>query len=221
VLALTAAEWISLVLAFAAVASLVVATAALRQGNKALRRTSQPLVVVHEVSSEVSARGEGFEYRVRLRNHGVAAAFNVRFGVKLAAASYPYTFGPSVERGAREIVEPGDPLPATGELVIPTPWAPYIAAEGQLQTSRVFWARYENAFGETWETRNPHDPTADLAIEALKPRELHRREADEAEYRIELERRLKDAGVTDADDALRADVDDAGKPTEKAQGAKP
>jgi hypothetical protein len=209
VLALTTGDWISLVLAFAAVASLVVATAALRQGNKALRRTSQPVVVVHEVSSDVSERGEGFEYRVHLRNHGVGAAFNVRFGVELAGASYPYTFGPSIERGARQIVVPGEPLPATGELVIRTTWAPYVADEGRVQPTRVFWARYENAFGETWETRNPHDPTSDLGIEPLKRRELRHREADEAKHRLELEKRLQDAGIEDVDAALRADRNEA------------
>ena len=37
----------------------------------------------------------------------------------------------------------------------------------------------ENSFGETWETSNPHDPTADLTIAQVRRRELRRREADE------------------------------------------
>jgi hypothetical protein len=184
------------------VVSVIIATAALRQGREALRRTSQPVVLVHEVSSDIADRGEGIDYRVYLRNHGIGAALNVRFGVELVGARYPYTFGTGVERGARQLVEAGGRVPEDGDLKVKTAWDPYIIGEGVAGETRVFWARFENAFGETWQTTNPHDPSGDTTFEHVRRRELRRRETEERERRLEIERQ-----VQEGDAALRADLD--------------
>jgi hypothetical protein len=39
---------------------------------------------------------------------------------------------------------------------------------GDLDAKRVYWARYENAQGETWETSNPGDRSSHLAIRRIK-----------------------------------------------------
>jgi hypothetical protein len=71
----------------------------------------------------------------------------------------------------------------------------------------------DNSFGETWETSNPHDPTADLTIAQVRRRELRRREADERVRRLEVEREGRRV-----DEELRAALIEAqGAPEDEAQ----
>src|SRR5262249_44404257 len=100
----------------------------------------------------------------------------------------PLTAEPDAERGARQIVEAGGRVPETGNFEIRVPAAPFLAGEGQARATRTFWARYENAFGETDETTNPADPTADLKTERLEGSEVERREGEETRRRDEIER---------------------------------
>jgi hypothetical protein len=134
------------------------------------------------------------EFHVYLENHGASPAFNARFGVLLDDTPYPYTHGDDDEsRGARQVVPPGARVPEEGEFVVRTSFAPFVATrKGRgVGERRAYWARYENPFGETWETRNPADPTADLAIGRVRWRrsarrrerkELRRRRDAEAKY---------------------------------------
>jgi hypothetical protein len=61
--------------------------------------------------------------------------------------------------------------------------------EEAIDDGRVYWCRYENAQGQTWETRNPADPTTDLRI-----RRIYRRDAREW-FEERRERRLHGAGL--------------------------
>jgi hypothetical protein len=88
------------------------------------------------------------------------------------------------------VVEPGESFPEDGVLAINPPIAAF--ATNELLPDDVFWARYENAFGETWETTNPHNPLDDVMIEALDRSELARREQAESDGRRAVQKRLDD-----------------------------
>jgi hypothetical protein len=175
------------VVATAAVLALTISAWQLRLAVRAQRRSSQPVVVVHEVSRDMVGTG-GMEFRVYLENHGVSPAFNARFGVELDGTPYPYSFGDDASRGARQVVPPGARVPPQDEFELRASFAPYLLTQKGpgVGDRRVFWARYENPFGETWETRNPADPTADLEI-----RRVHRWVARRREQK-QLSRRRKD-----------------------------
>jgi hypothetical protein len=58
-----------------------------------------------------------------------------------------------------------------------------ISKRGDPDPTSVFWARYENAQGKVWETRNPGDPSKQLGIKRIRARRLRER--------FEQHRRLK------------------------------
>jgi hypothetical protein len=203
VLALTTGEWITVSLASLAFAALLVSASQLRLGIVALRRGWQPVIVVHEVSSDIAPRGDGMEFRVYLENHGLGAAFNVRFGIELAGVRYPYTFGEST-RGARQLVPTGSRVPKEGELRLVASWAPYAVGEGQAGARRAFWARFENAFGETWQTSNPVDPAADFEHpKRVRRRALRRLEEEELRHRVDVEAQAGGQLVAELDEVWR------------------
>ncbi|MGH3013234.1 MAG: hypothetical protein ACRDMY_15560, partial [Gaiellaceae bacterium] len=154
-------DWTDFIVIGVALGALAVAALQFRLANHALRRTSQPVVVVHEVETRLELGHDRVGYRVYLENVGVGAAFNVRFGVVVGRTSYPYIFGDSEERGARQLVKAGGRVPEEGDREIPVSWAPFALEGATADSGRVYWARYENAFGETYETRNPTDPSLD------------------------------------------------------------
>jgi hypothetical protein len=215
-LALTTGEWISVSLAGLAFVALVVAASQLRLGIVALRRSSQPVVVVHEVRSEISARGGTMVYHVYLENHGLGAAFNVRFSVEVGGTKYSYTFGESV-RGARQLVRIGGPVPTTGELRVEASWAAwgvYGAEGGEGPPPKAFWSRYENAFRETRQTTNPADPAEDLKIRRLRRRKLRRLEGEELRVRRKVEAKAGSRLVAELDE-LRCESEQEGSDESK------
>jgi hypothetical protein len=176
-----------------AAASVVVAVTALggvgfaitqfRDFRRAEKRRVQPVVIVHEVGPREFV-GEGraeTAWQVYLENHGAGAAFNVRFGVEFDGTPYPHAPRDS-DRGYRSVVNVGQRVPVNGTFQLRAPLAPYGLARGgeNVDARRVFWARYENSFGEDWETRNPGDPTADWAVRELSPHQVRKLEAAEA-----------------------------------------
>lgn len=198
-------DWISITVAVVALTALVVAAMQLRLAIVGLRRTSQPVVVVHEVRSAPDRSFGGAAYDVYLRNHGVGTAFNVRFGIEIGGERSRYPFSTTLQaegRGARQIVDAGARLPRTGELTLS---APFSIPGQEEDTPRAFWARYENGFGETWETSNPHDPAADLGIERVRRRERRRTEQAESRGRLEIENQMDDAAIRYHDEKESAD----------------
>jgi hypothetical protein len=68
--------------------------------------------------------------------------------------------------GTRYTVAASARLPTgTADLGVEIPMSAYVASERRgVYERRIYWARYENAFGQIWETANPADPHADFAI---------------------------------------------------------
>jgi hypothetical protein len=163
--------------------------------NRSEGRRTQPVAMTHLEEP----RDLGGRFGVSLTNEGAGTAFNVRFGVRLDGTEY--CAGP--ERGNRHLVPAGKRVPPTGNLEIRVPIAPYaLARRGENVDDRaIFFARYENAFGKTWESRNPADPLADFTIRRSRLLRLHewrqrqRRKRDERivnrrlqeEFNVELD----------------------------------
>lgn len=160
------------------------------------RKRTQPIVIAHEVQGRHLAHdlsrfgaqtGAGyFVVDIRLTNHGEGAAFNVRFGVEFQGVRIPYKHEPSHHHAGSvyRVLGAGDQLPPNGGS-----WPLKIDAlilmskRNNPDPTRVFWARYENAQGKVWETRNPGDPSKLLGIKRIRARRLRER--------LEQRRRLK------------------------------
>lgn len=154
------------------IVALIVAFSQFRLAIRGQLRSAQPVVVVNEASMW-TIDGGGVQFHVFLTNHGVSSAFNVRFGVELDGRRYPYTYGEDqAGRGARQVVPPNERVPANEAEALPVRLSPedvWTSAEAGVATSRrIFWAMYENPFGETWETLNPADPVGDLDIRRVR-----------------------------------------------------
>lgn len=151
-------------------------------------RRTQPVAMTHlQTRRDLQGR-----FGVFLTNEGNGTAFNVRFGVRLDGTEYPAGEG----RGNRYLVPAGKRVPDNGELQIRVPIAPYALARGgqDVDERAIFYARYENAYGRTWESANPADSLADFTIRRTRLlryrewRQRHRRARDE---RV-VERRLRE-----------------------------
>lgn len=135
-------------------------------------------------------------FGVYLTNEGNGSAFNVRFGVELDGTEYPAGSG----RGNRYLVPAARRVPETAELQIRVSIAPYaLARRGRDVDQRaVFYARYENAFGKTWESRNPADPLADFTIRrtrCVRPHEWRQQRRRARDERV-VNRRLTEELVS-------------------------
>jgi hypothetical protein len=161
------------------------------------RKRSQPIVLVHEDRERHFDEVHGSSAWIvdaHIENVGSAPAFNVRFGVEFSGVRFPYRLsGVDPETGNRQaVVKPGDRLPAKGSLPIPVTseqlWGSAMKSPGggELDRGRVYWARFENAAGRLWETRNPGDRSADLDIRAVSKIRLRQRIKQEVRQRAEV-----------------------------------
>lgn len=145
------------------------------------RRRIQPVVIAHEHQSRrPSGIGQATWFVLSyLTNEGQGAAYNVRFGVEIAGARWAYRLEdndpdsgnrlPVVASGAREPKQEGKFL----EVRIPSLalWsAAHPKGEKNFDPKRMYWCRYENAVGQTWEVINPGDRSADLVIKRIRSR---------------------------------------------------
>lgn len=176
---LTTAEWIQVastaipgIAASAAVLAVVV-------NIRNERRRTQPIVIAHEWSSRrfsASQSPAAWVVEAYLTSEGAGPAFNVRFGVEFNGVRYPYRLRPEdPESGAiqrvlapRERRPPVDSWPILVDSLTLWGRAAESKQPGDLDAKRTYWARYENAQRETWETTNPGDRTARLAIRRIK-----------------------------------------------------
>ena len=168
-----------------------------------------------------------------LTSEGGGPAFNVRFGVEFVGVRYPYRSRiEDPESGnIQRVIRPGERHPGAGAWPIALTslaiWGR--AAEsiesgkrGTLDAARVYWARYENAEGKTWETRNPGDRSAKLDIRRIRfPRWRDRRDTQKrkraGQYDVEWERKVleelrqlrSDTEAAEADAQAGTDTDDA------------
>ena len=158
--ALSALADATIALAGATFVLAVVASLQLRSARRGEARRTQPVAVAHLFKP----RDEFSKYAVFLTNEGVGAAFNVRLGVRLDSTEYAVGGG----RGHRYLVAPGSRVPEDPAqyLDVEVDVAAFgLAGDGPDVDSRaIFWARYENGFGEVYETANPSDPMGDFSI---------------------------------------------------------
>ena len=150
------------------------------------RKRTQPIVIAHEVRSRHLAHDLGrfgaptgggyFVVDIRLTNHGEGTAFNVRFGVEFQGVRIPYKHEPSHHHAGSvyRVLGAGDQLPPTGgSWPLKVDALILMSKRGSPDPTRVFWARYENAQGKVWETRNPGDPSKLLGIKRKRGRRSH------------------------------------------------
>jgi hypothetical protein len=124
------------------------------------KRRTQPVAISHRFKP----RDEYDKFAVFLTNEGTGTAFNVRFGVRLDGTEYAVGGG----RGHRYVLGPGARIPTDPSkyLTVEISYAPYALAKGgrDVDSRAIFWARYENAFGVVYETKNPVEPLADFEV---------------------------------------------------------
>src|SRR4051794_9402442 len=129
------------------------------------RERRQPIVVAHEDRARTLSGNGGFWFaRAHVTNESGPAAFNVRFGGEYGGVRFPYRMRPNDPESGnlQRVIQPGARLPAPSDASFPIAiasqdiWAT-AAVRGGLDATAVYWCRYENALGQTWETRNPAD----------------------------------------------------------------
>lgn len=55
------------------------------------------------------------------------------------------------------------------------PFTEVLGLGGDPDEGRIYWCRFENSHGQTWETLNPADPTAALKIKRVRGQRLRER----------------------------------------------
>jgi hypothetical protein len=191
---LTTSDWIQLAIAVITALATGAALANLLITRAHERRRNQPIVIAHEAGqrrfASSSEHGVSWVVDAYLTSEGGGPAFNVRFGVEFAGVRYPYRLDvKDPETGNLQRVLPaGARRPKVGSWSIPIPslslWgraADTLEADkpGTLDKDRLYWARYENAEGQTWETRNPGDRSSRLDIRRIKnPKRYEQRERE-------------------------------------------
>jgi hypothetical protein len=146
--------------------------ASIEQGHavrEAARAQNQPIVFAHaagivkgpDTMFDVGAGEVGFRYR--LINEGTGVALNIRHGLELSVIVREYGEGMEVRsmRPAEQVPEKGDRSVAAALMVVfredelPADWH---------KEALVYWASFENVFGESFKTANPHDPHQSAAF---------------------------------------------------------
>jgi hypothetical protein len=128
--------------------------------REAARAQLQPLVFAQGVGvSKRDAEGNSTFYYV-IRNDGVGPALDVEHGIMLGEERRPFGGGESGMRfrtlAAGEQVPGPRPENAPLDYTGPEP----LSVEGPWQERAfAFWARFDNVFGERFETVNGMDPT--------------------------------------------------------------
>ena len=195
-----------------------VAVAALTAGGRVYtwgrneRRRGQPIVVLYEKRRRGFGGSGDWIVQAWLRNEGVGPAFNVQFGVEYHGVRIPFEH-PTIKSpsGFRyRVIQPGQRIPEKSAILITITseqmWS-LAAKAGDPDSSARYWARYENATGDTWETVNPGDPGLPLEIRRVWSRKrAERREQQDRErlpesLRAVLEGASEPAGSDDVDNS--------------------
>jgi hypothetical protein len=136
------------------------------------RKRSQPVVIAHDAGArQFGNRGNANTVLpTYLTNDGGGNAFNVRFGIDFDGVRYAWKYAPedSDAGSYQRVVRAGARLPEGGETFrIEIPWEKFVIGR-DTDARRVYWCQYENAFGKTWETRNPVDRSSGLDIRRVR-----------------------------------------------------
>jgi hypothetical protein len=156
----------------AAVAGIARAT---REASRdAARAQLQPIVFAHAQGAWVRGPNDDLDlaegmvtFQYHLANEGSGIALNIRSGVGIGDVDYEFGDGLQVR-----VLRPGETIPpiepGTGKLLHLRTF--HVAKEehslpvGWQTIPRTYWARFENVFGEEFETRNPSDPRQSAAF---------------------------------------------------------
>jgi len=144
------------------------------------RKRTQPIVMSNEakprrlekVGDESVWQGHAY-----LTSEGGGPAFNVQFGVEYRGVRYGQRLSPEdpPSGNVQRVLKPDERRPAQGSwpVVIDSLHIFGAGAQGDPEPTTIYWARYENAYGKTWETRNPGDRSSRLGIRRVRFRRLH------------------------------------------------
>jgi hypothetical protein len=168
---LSLAIWIAIVVAATGVVALFVGALNVWISMVNERRRSQPIVVAHEERGRTfSDKPEYFAVGGYITNESSGHAFNVRFGVELHGIRFAQKL--QVEDpdsgNVQRVLRPNERRPTDGSWPILIPQRSLFAGEGDPDSGRVYWARYENARKQTWETRSPWNRSARLDIRRVR-----------------------------------------------------
>jgi hypothetical protein len=154
----------------AAVAAALSTSIAAWQGvlmKRSERNRTQPIVVAYE-RGDRAPEGSDLVFAVSLANEGAGPAFNVRFGILLDGSEYAYRPLPAGAQGAGDVPRAlglGRTLPdartATGFSCLALR-----RTAAHRRSKHASTGAYENAFGDSWETRNAWRPDEELQISA-------------------------------------------------------
>lgn len=146
--------------------------ASIEQGRavrEAARAQNQPIVFAHTYGGGIKGPDEGADlgagevgFQYTLVNEGTGVALNIRHGVELCGILREHGDGMEV-RSMRpaEKLPVARPVTALAFMVVfredelPTGWP---------KEARAYWATFENVFGESFKTANPHDPHQSAAF---------------------------------------------------------
>jgi hypothetical protein len=169
--------------------AVVVAVLAMWRGRVSELRRTQPIVIAHgagERRFEDGNEGDPQALDTWLSSEGASTAFNVRFGVQYRGkrprwklrrrvVRFPWKFREEdPDSGSRQrLIRPQQELPGDGgRYAIPIPWARAMMRSDDIDEKRVYWCRYENATGQTWETMNPAERGSHLQIRRRRFRRI-------------------------------------------------
>jgi hypothetical protein len=162
------------------------------KGNEAVREAAraqlQPMVFAHADAIRtcpdregLSTEPRGNEYQLgpgqigfgyRLKNEGTGIALNIEHGVDVGGHEIAYGGGMRFRALRPDEAQPAfDYIDPQGHLIRIVPLA-VVADERQIPedwSSRVYWARFDNVFGERFETRNPSDPSRAAEFRRIDP----------------------------------------------------
>jgi hypothetical protein len=131
------------------------------------RRRTQPIVVAHEEHGRrFTDKPDYFAVGGYITNESSGHAFNVRFGVELNGVRFSQKLrATDPDSGnVQRVLRPGERRPTEGSWPVLIPQRSLLGTNGDPDPGRVYWARYENARTQTWETRNPADRSGRLDI---------------------------------------------------------
>ena len=118
----------------------------------------QPVVVVYESrAASVNERDEVATSEVFLVNEGPGTAFNIRFGVEIDDYYCSYAPKESNEAGKGElprVLGSGLRAPEDDKRSYVIGFHRSQGGSNRNLDDRAYWCEYDNAFGESWQTRN-------------------------------------------------------------------
>lgn len=150
-------------------------SAATREASRdAARAQLQPIVFAHGHGGAISGPNDELDLDVGeiaflyyLSNEGTGPALNIEHGVECGGVDHE--FGGGMQFRTARAGEFLPPLDQATRQPVPSQFLSVVIAERELparwrSSGRTYWARFENVFGEQFETRNPTDPRQPAAF---------------------------------------------------------